>query len=434
MLLMTLRIDVTYPTLNVHAKEFPLDAACLFQACVNANAYRLDMARPALQALERATCVRIECAAMVRTTATVTGPRLPKLNEMIRFKLNDASSRLMVGQPVYRFANDGIHLSYFFDGEFTEDMLNYLEPWRLGHGESLCVAKASLIQSMPPKAVGMQSWEPSHRGRQMRIPRLGLLDDLVAYYNANKSSHEVEHRIARFSIEGISQRLLYRFYRDGQEHAFHEWELPAVAGMLRHAVIDQVPATLNGFAMKEYASNHASAQIQYLPLPNVGHEYADGKIRRAVIVDPLGMLPLHRVSELRMIDLKGRTFTAVRETRSDSVFDKYLVPSRRWVTVTPVLLNGYDTKHGKQNLKKRQKMLTKMFRVVGLPVPKTIQTFEPAQRIEVSKKHGKNYIKTMLAVEFENEVGGVVVVGAGQNSGMGIFANLLWSGADSRCS
>ena len=126
-------------------------------------------------------------------------------------------------------------------------------------------------------------------------------------------------------------------------------------------------------------------------------------------------------------DLKGNVFTAVRETGTDGVFEQYLAPSRQWVTVTPVLLNGYDTKHGKKNLKKRQKMLTKMFRVVGLPVPKAIQTFAASEKFDVSNKHGKNYIQTMLAVEFDTEVAGMLVIGAGRNSGMGVFANLAAS-------
>lgn len=57
-----LRVDVTYPTGSVHASQFPLDSSTLFQAMVQKNAHRLEDARPALEALERSNCVRIECA------------------------------------------------------------------------------------------------------------------------------------------------------------------------------------------------------------------------------------------------------------------------------------------------------------------------------------------------------------------------------------
>ncbi len=418
-----LRIDVTYPTGSVHAREFPLDAVTLFQAMVQRNAHRLGEARPALEALEQSNCVRIECSFTTKTGVTVAGPRMPKPSETRNFRLGDTGNKLMVYQPVFRFDDkNGVHLRYFFATDVKEEWLPFFEPFRLGHGESLCVSKASVVDDLPLKTTGMQSWEPSRRGRQMRILRSGLLDDLILFHDARKSSHEVEQSVAFFSTEPRETRLLYRFYRNAEPYAFHQWELPTVAGMLRHAVTEQVAASL-----KEYASNHGKIQLQYLPLPNVGHGYADGKIRRAVIVDPLGSLPVHRVSELVMNDLKGQTFTAVRETATDSVFDQYLTPSHRWVTVTPVLLNGHDTKHGKKNVKKRQKMLTKMFRVVGLPLPKTIQAFGAGETFEVGNKHEKNYIKTMLAIEFDTEIAGMIVVGAGRNAGMGIFANLAAS-------
>jgi CRISPR-associated protein Csb2 len=271
----------------------------------------------------------------------------------------------------------------------------------------------------------MQAWEPTTgNGRQMRILRAGLLNDLILYHNHKKSSTEVEQKVACFATEPRQRRLLYRFYRAGEPVSFPKHLLPQVAGMMRHAVINQVPSEL-----KQYGSNHGDSQLQYLPLPTLG-KYSDGRIRRAVVVDTLGSLPIHRVSELVMTDLKGNVFTAVRETGTDTVFERYLMPSRRWVTVTPVLLNGFDTKHGKKNLNKRQKMLSKMFRVAGFPVPKAIQTFRAGLDFEVGNKYGKNYIKTMLAVEFETEVAGMLAIGAGRNTGMGVFANLAASATD----
>jgi len=90
--------------------------------------------------------------------------------------------------------------------------------------------------------------------------------------------------------------LFYRFYKEGDPCSFHPWQFAAVAGMLCHAIMSQVPARL-----KEYASNHADKQIQYVPLQSIGHECADKKVRRAGIVEKLDgpMLPIHRVSELK---------------------------------------------------------------------------------------------------------------------------------------
>ena len=415
-----LRVDVTYPIGSVHASQFPLDSSTLFQAMVQKNAHRLEDARPALEALECSNCIRIECAEPIKTNVTIAVPRMPKLTEMRQFTFSDPSNKLMTQQPVFRFSDrDGVHLSYFFDAEPKKEWLTFYEPFRLGHGESLCVSKANVIDALPAKTDRMQVWEPTTgNGRQMRVPRAGLLNDLILYHYHRKSSTEVEQKVASFATEPRQRQLLYRFYRDGELMSFPQHVLAQVAGMMRHAVINQVPNEL-----KQYASNHGDSQLQYLPLPQLG-KYSDGRIRRAVIVDTLGSLPIHRVSELVMTDLKGNAFTAVRETGVDTIFERYLKPSRLWVSVTPVLLNGYDTKHGKRNPKKRQKMLEKMFRVVGLPVPKAIQTFSTGEDFEVGNKYAKNYIKTMLAVEFDTEVTGMLAIGAGRNTGMGIFANL----------
>lgn len=422
-----LRVDVTYPTGSVHASQFPLDSSTLFQAMVQRSAHCLNDARPALEALERSNCIRIECAEPTRTNVTVAVPRMPKMSEMREFTLSDPSNKLIMQQPVYRFEDrDGVHLTYFFDTDARDEWLSFYEPFRLGHGESLCVSKAQVIDALPAKSDGMQVWEPATGiGRPMRVPRAGLLDDLVLYYEHGKSSTEVEQKVTSFTTEPRQRRLFYRFYRDEEPMVFPRHLLQNVAGMLRHAVMNQVPNDL-----KEYASNHGDSQIQYLPLPTLGR-HTDGRIRRAIIVDTLGSLPLHRVSELTLKSLDGKTFTAVRETVSDGVFERYLKPSRYWVSVTPVLLHGYDTKHGRQNLKKRQKMLAKMFRVIGLPQPKAVQIFATGNDFEIGNKYGKNYIKMMLALEFDSDVPGIIAIGAGRNVGMGVFANLMTSGADS---
>jgi CRISPR-associated protein Csb2 len=422
---MILKVDVTYPSRGCHASQFPLDFSCFFQACIAANAHRLDAARPALLALEVAECVAIDVVEAQRTAVTVTGPRLPKFSELRNYRLGDPANRLMVRQPVYRFANDGTHLSYYFSGEFTKDMLPFFSSvYRLGHGESLCVSKATLVDVMPSPD-NRQRWEPvnSGSGRDMRILRVGLLDDLILYHTHHKGATEVRQETRLFTTHQEKTRtLFYRFYKADEPFYFHEWETAEVAGMLRYAVMSQVPGHL-----REYASNHAfggdspGRQVQYLPLPSIGHEYADKKIRRAAIVEKLGgqTLPIHRISELKLTSLDGRTYRAVRETEADGVFDEYTRPSKRWVSVTPVLLSGYDMKHGRKDVRKTQKMLAKELAAVGLR-PVSVSLFDQYLDTKLSK-HGQ-YVHTGVALEFDSEVSGLIVAGAGRNKGIGVFA------------
>ena len=419
-----LKVEVTYPNLSVYSKEFPLDAATLFQACVNANSHQLDAARAALLMLEKSACLRIEARSTIETSTTFAGPRLPAISELRKFTLGDAANKLLVNQHTHHFSTEGVHLRYFFGGEFTEDMLPiYRNVFRLGQGESLCVTGADIVDALPPCDPSLVSWEPlSSRGslgvtRTMRVLRPGLLDDLILYHSARRSSLEVEHEIAKFTTMNKKPILMYRFYQNGRECSFGQGEITAVAGMLRHAVIEQVPATLG-----EYASNHGKVRVQYLPLPSLGNQYVDGRIRRAVIVDPLDALPLHQVSELRMVSLGGVEFTAVRQTEPDSVFTLYMKPSRRWVSVTPVLLSGFDTKNGRKDERKTRKMLMKELTNVGLE-PVSVTTF-PLHLETPLEKHGKHYGHVGVALEFTHRVSGMVVAGAGRSSGLGVFASL----------
>lgn len=157
-----LRIDIKYLTGSVHASQFPLDASTLFQAMVQRNAHCLEEARQPLEALESGTCLRIECAEAEKTNVTIAVPRMPKLTELRQFTFSDPSNKLMTRQPVFHFSDkDSTHLSYFFDAVVKEEWLPFYEPFRLGHGESLCVAKASVTESLPAKTKGTQAWEPT---------------------------------------------------------------------------------------------------------------------------------------------------------------------------------------------------------------------------------------------------------------------------------
>jgi CRISPR-associated protein Csb2 len=188
--------------------------------------------------------------------------------------------------------------------------------------------------------------------------------------------------------------------------------------MMRHAVVQKMKTA----ALKEYAANHSKPQVKYLPLPNIGHEYADGRIRRAVLAEEIEGLPVHRVSELILIDQQtGKEVArAVRETESDSVFDRYLKSSKTKITVTPAVLDGFDEVRGKLNEKKHQNLVRKLFAAYDV----ASITELPAGALRAKGKHGHDKRRHVsLVVEFRNDVG-LLAVGAGRNAGMGIFANL----------
>jgi CRISPR-associated protein Csb2 len=106
----------------------------------------------------------------------------------------------------------------------------------------------------------------------------------------------------------------------------------------------------------------------------------------------------------------------------DAVFSNYTSASCKWKSVTPVLQSGYHN----GDVKKRAKVYTKMFTHAGLPMP--VSVCEIKQRTDdfkVSAKHGHDKLpRVNLLVEFAEPVPGVVAIGSGRYSGLGIFANL----------
>jgi hypothetical protein len=94
--------------------------------------------------------------------------------------------------------------------------------------------------------------------------------------------------------------------------------------------------------------------------------------------------------------------------------------SKTWTSVTPVLLSGFDTKHGRKDVRKTQKMLLKELRNVGLE-PRSVTLF-PQYLSTKLDKHGKQLTHTGVTLEFEDEQTGLLTCGAGRNQGLGVFA------------
>jgi CRISPR-associated protein Csb2 len=128
-----------------------------------------------------------------------------------------------------------------------------------------------------------------------------------------------------------------------------------------------------------------------------------------------------QLSELKLRDNDGHyVATAMRVLQRDSVFDRYLTDSKRWITVTPTILPGYDDR----DQRKRRKLIVRMFEHAGLPRPISV-TELPGQRIHANSRHGHDkYKQVNCAIEFAREVSGTVALGTGRHYGLGLFANL----------
>jgi CRISPR-associated protein Csb2 len=152
-------------------------------------------------------------------------------------------------------------------------------------------------------------------------------------------------------------------------------------------------------------------------------DYNSGMIRRIVVTAPddaTGRTAMAKMAGLHLTAEDGTSRGYLSPTDSDSVFSNYLSSSRRWMTVTPILgrFDNGDTRQRARNFRT-------MFEQAGLPIPISYAEIPRHDKVFVGKEHGNDKLPRMhIAVEFKEPVSGVVAVGAGRYTGLGIFANL----------
>jgi CRISPR-associated protein Csb2 len=84
-------------------------------------------------------------------------------------------------------------------------------------------------------------------------------------------------------------------------------------------------------------------------VPSIGHEYADGRVRRFILAEPYGgdgryvNWARHVLTNTVVTDKQGRPKARLQPLdRPDSVIDHFVREAQSFHTVTPVILPGYD--------------------------------------------------------------------------------------------
>jgi CRISPR-associated protein Csb2 len=148
---------------------------------------------------------------------------------------------------------------------------------------------------------------------------------------------------------------------------------------------------------------------------------------------------LHDEKLYRLIESNGNGRQAVPVCRIlesdwlDGVWQRYLPrePKPEWRSVTPVVLHGHNSEHGKFSLKKTEQLLYQAFEKSGYsrqtiteiafqPAPFWVGT-EGALAMRVPE-HLKKWPRYHVAVRFNQPVSGPVLVGIGRHYGIGLFA------------
>jgi CRISPR-associated protein Csb2 len=478
-------IATTFLSGRYHGKEWPPSPARLFQALVagaRTGSYRghWSTVEPVLEALERLPAPEVLASAsrnlpryriavpnndsdkagrewsagrpfdpaVLRTLKTVCPRELsnssgkPHLYYLWRVKQGSVSL-----QGVRRL------VSCLHTFGWGTDMA-YAHSWSLNKKE-----KHALTQ-----APGYFHHVPARTGKLQQVPTAGYLQDLGAAYQrycnrykdgsvdpatrATKYAHE--HYQVVGSIEISAAKFILRKLDNSSAPYAVPWALGMkVAAWMRHAAAEALrqEGYENDF-INSYVLGHGTGHgrhMSFIPVPSIGTIYPDGAVRRVMLLEPpdsngeialllqlkLSSSMLHRLRENGNGQRKTEPACRLLEAPRDNVWPYYTRTSAVWHSVTPVVLHGYNSAHGKLSLKKTEQLLYQAFEESGYPTQMIAQLLfqaapywagtEGALTIRVPE-HLKQWPRYHVSAHFNQPVCGPLVVGIGRHYGIGLFA------------
>jgi CRISPR-associated protein Csb2 len=326
----------------------------------------------------------------------------------------------------------------------------------LGHARDFVFGDGRVLDDTSYATVQGDRWTSDGTLGDIRVPAPGTLDGLDRLYEL-KTRARGPKAFERVDVHPTAlRRLDYRREVDPRPRRVHAFQIMDVgneqptsfyqaqagklAARLRHAAIQAserlgVPEAL----VRRYVAGHGDTpserghRLSYVPIPSVRHRYVDGRVRRAMIVEPPG--PSENVAEdivrnmpfRPLLDVKdGSEVAWLRRTYDDSMIGHYVSRARRWASVTPVILHGHADKGAK-----RERMFVTMLSQSGYRTPGTFSLQErPAQagcldaREYFVPEHLRAFWRTHAVVEFNEPVSGPLLVGLGRYQGIGLFVPL----------
>ena len=326
----------------------------------------------------------------------------------------------------------------------------------LGRSTSVVLMGARRVDDPPPPP-GLKTWtpcDPAVADTWLRSPYPGYIDELGALFAAGLSAWQASEggRASRpycsdAAGAGDADRVLATAfasspYRDLVVLRFEEQRpagrlvalyTAALRSLVMKRTSEPVPLAVHGHGLD------GLPHVAYLGLPAAGFPHADGHLvglgvaipgmeeaeRRRVLRGILGttedeVLQLDVPGQKRPVALRYRP----AEPRPLAATARYWTrPSKRWVSVTPVVLDRYP---------KRGDLSDEVLRSVvraGLPEPGSVEASSQAMtpggvylppRDLPKRARGRLYCHARL--EFEQPVTGPVLVGAGRYFGVGLFA------------
>lgn len=304
-----------------------------------------------------------------------------------------------------------------------------------------------------------ERWRPYpndalEQGR-LRVPKEGSLKDLEAAHQSFRAQLESGIYVRRTDFTKFDR---VRYVRAAQfpSRSYASFELPEGCSF-RQESVNELAAMLRSLVCRNrddfgerfeddtevYLAGHVKdekdtpARFSYLPLLTIGHENADGMIRRVLIAEPYGGDGARagwaqtRLSGQALTDndgnQRGQLLELWRGGASRRMMSRYTGEHKIWSSVTPVALPGFDD--GK--LLKAEKLFFKALRQAEISLDGVTDVTLRKAPFWSGSRHPRDYRKPRYLrrmpiwharVEFREPVSGPLSIGAGRHAGLGIMA------------
>ncbi|MCL6512758.1 MAG: type I-U CRISPR-associated protein Cas5/Cas6 [Anaerolineae bacterium] len=375
-----------------------------------------------------------------------------------------------VYRPHYLIGAPTVHYLWSLEQPSDEARLIASEARRLlalGWGIDVVVGDGCLLSREEARKLAGERWQPTPGGgdRTLRVPCPGTLEDAqFVHAQRQRAGDGIEDgssavRLGKSVILGTP--VAYRRANDlpgrpwvafaleppddmspYRRRAFWQSDAARVAAMLRHVTLELAKKDSHSFpnGAEQFVAGHLPAEgdsnrFSYLALPSVGHPYADGLIRRVLIAAPYGSDEAHihwaerKLNNRRLIEHHSQVPVAYLTRLADDdekLVRRYVERSRDWVSVTPVLLPGYDD--GRED--KAASLVYKAIRQAGLSTDLVASLELRKSPFLRSSEHVSAYFRPAhlrdkpawhVRIAFKRAIPGPFALGTGRHVGLGLF-------------
>lgn len=332
----------------------------------------------------------------------------------------------------------------------------------LGRGVDEAFATGAVEEDDVPHP-GLRWWPCIHYPGTVRVPRPGALRELEEIHErstrrvsgravdlVDRPRPDVWQRVYYASESSRLPRPYAAFYLrpppgyESNYELYWSWRSTQATG-LAAAVRTLVAQAAQEEGrpdrwIREYVLGHVPTgvydRLSYYCLPTTGEPYADGRIRRVMVVEPWGGSGVHADWVRDKLDgreivgengLTGGMLVAAREDRPfDGIFGLYGCrrASRVWASVTPVLFRGDREARGPDVLAEQ---IQQVLAQAGLPRAARWRVLSGSRWRGIwgscrLPAYLRRRLQAHVEIEFDDPMPGPFAIGDGQHVGLGIMA------------